>query len=551
MGSAVYITGHKNPDTDSICSAIAYAQLKQMQGENAIGIRIGEINNETKFVLDYFKEDAPPLVYDIRTRVRDIEFDDAVTIAPDGMLHEAIKIMRANKKKVIVVVDEDKHLMGMATISDITNTIVNETKEKDELIRQTPLTNFANILKGRLLSNPSTTHMNGRIFIASSLAMEKDSKEYEDRVVITSARRETQMRAIASGAAVVIGTGQEYPLPEVVEYAKKKGCGYIVTQKDMYQTAQLVQQAIPVRLIMTQQLIAFHFDDYVEDVKITINRSRFRSYPVLDHREHLVGLISRYHLFKHSNRKLILVDHNEMEQSIMGAAQAEIVEIIDHHRIGGIKTTSPVMFRNELVGCCCTVIAKIYQEYGVEIPSSTAGLLLGAIISDTLHFNSPTCTPVDIATANRLAKIAGVNLDEFALQVMAASATIKEKTIEEIVYNDLKIFEIEKYKVALGQINIMSQEDILPIRQQVKDYLDNLAHSNSFGICMMIFSVVDGSGSYLLYSGSDLYIVEAAFADTGEIRNGYLFLKEVMSRKKQIVPLLSDAARNYNSNFPM
>lgn len=549
VSSAIYITGHKNPDTDSICSALAYANLKQTLGENAIGIRIGEVNNETRFVLDYFQEDAPPLVYDIRTRVRDIEFDDAVTIGPDGMLHEAIKIMRANKKKVIVIVNEKRHLLGMATISDITNTIVNETKEKDDLIRQTPISNFATILKGRLVYEPEVHHMNGRIFIASFLGMERDYKDYKDRIVITSARRETQLRAVSSGAAVIIATGMEYPNPEVVEACKKAGCAYIITQKDMYQTAQLVQQAIPLSLIMTQNLTAFHFNDYVEDVKVAINRSRFRSYPVLDHLGCLVGLISRYHLFKHANRKLVLVDHNEMEQSINGAPQAEIIEIVDHHRIGGIKTTSPVMFRNELVGCCCTIIAKLYGEKNVEIPKSMAGLMLGAIISDTLYFNSPTCTSQDIEMAKYLAGIAEVDLDSFALQVLAASASIKEKTIEEIVYNDLKIFEIEKYKVALGQINIMSIDDILPIREQIQEYLDNFTKSNNFGICVMIFSVVDGSGSYLISSGSALFIANAAFADIGEHCDGYLFLKEVMSRKKQIVPLLTEAAKNYRSNY--
>lgn len=547
--AAIYITGHKNPDTDSICCALAYAQLKQMLGENAVGIRVGEINNETKFVLDYFHEDAPPLVYDIRTKIRDIEFDDVATIGPDGMLHEAIEIMRSRGKKVIAVTDEKMHLLGMATISDITNTIVNETGHKDDLIRQTPIKNFAAILNGRLLCEPEKPHLSGKIFIASTLAMERDAKEYENRIVITSARRETQLRAIEAGAAVLIATRASTPILEVAQAALKHNCAYIITEKDMYQTSQLIQQSVPVSLIMTNQLVTFRYDDFVEDVKVSINRSRYRSYPVLDHRGALVGLISRYHLFKHTNRKLILVDHNELEQSIAGASQAEILEVVDHHRIGGIKTNSPVMFRNELVGCCATIITKIYEENGIDIPPNTAGLLCGAIISDTLYFNSPTCTDIDVIKAHVLADIAGIDLPTFAKQVLAASAEISNKSIEEIVYNDLKIFEIEKYKVALGQINIMDLESIIPLKDQVKEYMDNLLITNSFHLCVMIFSMVDASGSYLLYTGSAGYLVESAFHDVGVEKDGFLFLKEVLSRKKQIVPLLSETARSYNDHY--
>jgi len=547
--AAIYITGHKNPDSDSICSAIAYAHLKQYLGENAVGVRIGEINNETRFLLDYFEEDAPPLVYDIRTRIRDIEFDDALIIGKDGMLHQAVKSMRLNGKKVIVVVDDKQKLLGMATISDITNTIVNETAKKDKLIRKTPISNFASILKAKTGYIPKTHHMNGKIFIASTLAIDRDYVEFENRIVITSARQETQLRAIRSGAAVVIATGADEINEEVLSVAKEYECGYIATSKDMYQTAQRIQQSIPLHLIMSKNLVNFKVDDYVEDVKLTINRSRFRSYPVLDQKGIVVGLISRYHLFSHSNRQLILVDHNEMEQSIKGADKAEILEIIDHHRIGGIKTASPVFFRNELVGSCATIITKIYQEKEVEIPASIAGLLCGAIISDTLHFNSPTCTEVDKKLAQYLADIAGVNLDEFAPKVLAASASINEKSTEEVVYNDLKVFEIEKYKVALGQMNILSRDDITTRHEEIKDYLEKLGKSNSFGICIMIFSMIDGSGSYLLYTGPDSYIVESAFKDIGEMRDDYLFLKEVLSRKKQIVPLLSEAARQYYSQF--
>ncbi len=546
MNNAIYITGHKNPDTDSIVSALSYGYLKQTLGENAVGVRIGPINPETQFVLDYFHQDPPPLVYDIRTRIRDIVFDDAVTIPPDGMLYNAIKIMSENKKKVIAITTPDNMLLGLATISDITNTIVDDSDKHHSLIARTPLENYAHILKGTLANKPEKTHLSGEIFIASTLVMDEDADQYKDRVVITSGRTKTQLKAISSGAGLVIGTRMSQPAPEVIKAAKKANVGYITTEYDMYKTSQLINQAVPVSLIMTSTLVHFQFDDYVEDVKVAINRSRFRSYPVLDQKGHLVGLISRYHLFKHHARQLILVDHNELEQSIAGAGQADILEIIDHHRIGGIRTTAPAVFRNELVGCCNTIIAGLYAENNVPIPPAIAGMMVGAIISDTLFFNSITCTQKDIDTAKELAKIAGLDLKTFANSVLSVSASITGKSIREIVYNDLKVFEIDKYRAAIGQINIMNVGSIQRISTDVKNYLVDLGQSNNFGICIMIFSIVDGSGSYLIYTGPDAFLVDLAFHEAGEMKDGFLFLKGVLSRKKQIVPLLSDAARTFN-----
>jgi manganese-dependent inorganic pyrophosphatase len=296
-------------------------------------------------------------------------------------------------------------------------------------------------------------------------------------------------------------------------------------------------------------IVSFELEDKVDEVRDITAKIRYRAFPIVDENQNYVGIFSRRNLLESRKKQVILVDHNEKSQAVNNVEDAEILEIIDHHRLGSLETISPVYFRNQPLGCTSTIIYQMYQEKGVVITKDIAGLLCAAIISDTLYFNSPTCTSQDIEMAKYLAGIAEVDLDSFALQVLAASASIKEKTIEEIVYNDLKIFEIEKYKVALGQINIMSIDDILPIREQIQEYLDNFTKSNNFGICVMIFSVVDGSGSYLISSGSALFIADAAFADIGEHCDGYLFLKEVMSRKKQIVPLLTEAAKNYRSNY--
>jgi manganese-dependent inorganic pyrophosphatase len=295
-------------------------------------------------------------------------------------------------------------------------------------------------------------------------------------------------------------------------------------------------------MVMSTELTTFNYDDYLDEVKIKINNSRFRAYPILDRHGHVIGLLSRFHVLKHAARNLILVDHNEFNQSLDGAEEANILEIVDHHRIGGIKTASPVFFRNERTGSCATIITEIFEEKGVEIPEDLAGLLCCAIISDTVNFRSVTCTQKDIDQCKKMAEIAHLDIEELGPNILRAGASLKNKTMESILHHDLKRFKIAKMNIAVGQNNIESFEAIVVIREKMNNLLDDFARNNNLNIVIMVFSLIDGTGSYLLYKGEDEMIVRYAFEDIAVNVDGYMFLPKVMSRKQQIIPRITAAA---------
>ncbi|MDO4378978.1 MAG: DHH family phosphoesterase, partial [Erysipelotrichia bacterium] len=299
--------------------------------------------------------------------------------------------------------------------------------------------------------------------------------------------------------------------------------------------------ATTVDKVMSTDLTAFKYDDYVDDVKAKINKSRYRSYPILDSHNHIIGTLSRYHVFKHANRDLILVDHNELSQSIDGAQQANILEIIDHHRIGGLVTASPVYFRNEQVGCTATIITKIFKENNMEIPSDLAGLLCCAIISDTVNFKSVTCTQQDKDIAQQLAQISGFNLTELGNKILAAGANLTNKSPAAIFRNDLKQFEINKFKVAVSQCNIVGFDSVKNIKDEMLEWLNEYSRDSSSDIVLMAFSMIDGSGSYILAVGKESHKLKDIFTKNGIECDGFVFLAKVISRKQQLVPLISTA----------
>ena len=547
MNNNVYITGHRNPDTDTIVSTIAYADLKKKLGCNVTPIRIGNINSETAFILQKFKVNAPQLFYDIKTRVCDINFDYAYRVSPDSTIQIAWKIMLENNKKVIAVVDDGDHLLGMATISGITSGILSSTLKNYELIKKIPLENIANTLQGDLIVNPRRYHPNGIITITSSKILEKELIKYTDEIVITSNRSSSHMHAIKTGAAIVIACQTDVVEPDVILTATKCHCAIITTPLDIYIAAQSICHAIPIADIMTTKLVTFNYYDYLDDVKSIIPNSRFRSYPVIDNDNKLMGFISRYHLWGHEKRQVILVDHNESNQSIDGIEQADVIEIIDHHRIGDIQTNIPIHFRNAIVGACSTIISQMYSENNF-VPSSTiAGLLCGAIISDTMNFNSPTSTPVDKQEAIKLAKIANIDLDKYATEIFTASTSLAGKGISEIVHNDLKEFNMQSYRIVIGQINIVDADYISEINTQVQEFLDNMCVANHYDLAAMIFTDINQKGSYFIWTGKDKYLLNLAFEDVMIEKDDLNYVPDLLSRKQQVVPAIARAISIYNN----
>ena len=547
MNKTIFITGHKNPDTDSICSTIAYAELKKKLGYDVLPIRIGNINSETAYVLHKFDVEAPQLFYDIRTRVSDIHFDDVVTVNETATISTAWRLMLDNDKKVIAIVKNGNTLVGLATISGITNGILSVAQNRYDLMKQTPLDCITETLMGELVVRPRDYHPSGIITVASGILVDKEFIGYQDQIVITSSREESQLKAIHTGAALIVVTLATEISNEVMIAATKNNCAIIVTTLDIFTTSQLITQAIPIYLIMTTNLVTFNYFDYLDDVKAIIPKSRFRSYPVVDSNNELKGLISRYHLWGHDRKQIILVDHNETTQSIEGIEQADVIEIVDHHRIGDIQTNTPVTFRNEIVGSCATIIAKMYRESGIEIEKKIAGILCGAIISDTMHFNSPTCTEEDRNIAYELATIAELDIENFSEELYLASASLAGKTISEIVHTDLKEFNIDSYRITVSQLNIIDPETIQSIKDETLEYLENLCVSNRYDLSIIVFTDIKEKGSYFLSAGKDIHLFELAFSNKLKEKNGLVFIENMMSRKQQFIPALAKAISSYKN----
>ena len=547
MNKTIFITGHKNPDTDSICSTIAYAELKKKLGYDVLPIRIGNINSETAYVLHRFDVEAPQLFYDIRTRVSDIHFDDVVTVNETATISTAWRLMLDNDKKVIAIVKNGNTLIGLATISGITNGILSVAQNRYDLMKQTPLDCITETLMGELVVRPRDYHPSGIITVASGILVDKEFIGYQDQIVITSSREESQLKAINTGAALIVVTLASEVTNEVMIAATKNNCAVVVTTLDIFTSSQLITQSIPIHLIMTTNLVTFNYFDYLDDVKAIIPKSRFRSYPIVDSNNELKGLISRYHLWGHDRKQIILVDHNETTQSIEGIEQADVIEIVDHHRIGDIQTNTPVNFRNEIVGSCATIITKMYREAGIDIEKKIAGILCGAIISDTMHFNSPTCTEEDFRIAHELAAIAELDIEKFSEELYLASASLAGKTISEIVHTDLKEFNIDSYRITVSQLNIVDPETILNIKDETLEYLENLCISNRYDLSIIVFTDIKEKGSYFLSAGKDIHLFELAFSSDFTEKNGLLFIENMMSRKQQFIPALAKAISSYKN----
>lgn len=533
----IYVTGHKHPDTDSIISAMAYAYFKQQLGYDAMAVRIGELNQETEFVLNLFNEFAPPLVKDIKTCIRDIDFDDVITCNKDDTLYTALMKMRKYNKKVIAVVNKKRELLGMATISDITSPLIPHQDYNNKLIRETDISQIASFLQATLVYKADNQHTDGHVYIVA----DHDDKGSKDKIVITGSDLSIIRNIIFNGAATVIVTKAETIPQDIIDLAKEKQCNLLIADKNIYDISKNIYYATTVEKVMSKELTTFKYDDYVDDVKAKINKSRYRSYPVLDSHNHIIGTLSRYHVFKHANRDLILVDHNELSQSIDGAQQANILEIIDHHRIGGLITSSPVYFRNEQVGCTATIIYKIFNEHNMEIPSDLAGLLCCAIISDTVNFKSVTCTQQDIDIAKKLSEIAELDLVQLGNQILAAGANLANKSPASIFRNDLKQFEINNMKVTVSQCNIINFDSVKAIKDEMLACLNEYSRDSSSDIVMMAFSLIDGSGSYVLTVGKESHKLKDIFNKNGIETDEFVFLPKVISRKQQLVPLISSA----------
>ena len=540
----IYVIGHKNPDTDSICSAISYAYLKnelsqkQEEGAKYIPTRAGHINEETQYVLKYFEQEAPLYVNDIRPQVTDIEIRKTAGIEAGLSLKKAWDIMRG-ARIVSLPILEDEKLAGIITVSDIA---YSDMDVYDNMILSKAGTSYKNIVETidgeMIVGDLDGEFEEGHVLIAAANPdMMEGYIEPQDMVILGN-RYESQLCAIEMDAQCIVVCMGATVSKTIRKMAKEHGCRIIVSPYDTYTVARLINHSMPVRYFMTtDNLITFHTTDYVDDIQEIMAKRRFRDFPITDNQGNYVGMISRRNLLDLERKKLILVDHNEKAQAVDGFEEAEILEIIDHHRLGNIETNSPVYFRNQPVGCTATIVYQMYKENDVEIKPTIAGLLCSAIISDTLLFRSPTCTPLDEKIAKKLAKIAGINLEEQAQAMFKAGSSLAGKTAEDICFQDFKQFTVNDMVFGVGQLNSMSKEELQKVKEMLTPYLPKVLEKN--GVQMVFFMLTDilDESTELLCCGARAkeYIIDAF--DLKE-NTEKMILKGVVSRKKQLIPTL-------------
>ncbi|HJC50433.1 MAG TPA: putative manganese-dependent inorganic diphosphatase [Candidatus Anaerostipes avistercoris] len=536
----IYVIGHRNPDTDSICSALAYANLKNQTSDGEFeyeACRAGNVNGETKFVLEHFGVKAPEYVNDMRPRVTDININRIEGVEEECSIKEAGDRMR-QIKQVSLPVLRDRDLKGIVTISDIAYADMDVFDNEILAKSKTPYKNLISVLNGEMLvGSEDGVIENGKLSV-SAASIEKMSEFIKPGdVVILANRADVQKAVIDIGAQCIIACMGTNLDEEVLNIAKEKGCRVIATGYDTFIASRLICQAIPVSYAMTpkDKLAVFSINDFVDDVKEEMTQKRFRYFPVLDADNKFVGLVSRRRLLEIDKKRLILVDHNEVSQAVEGLEECEIQEIIDHHRIGSLETMSPVYFRNQPVGCTATIVTQMYREQGVEITKPIAGLLCSAILSDTLMFRSPTCTPVDEQIARELAQIAEIDVEDYAKQMFRAGSDLKGKAADEIFYQDYKKFTANDVTFGVGQITSLDQSELDEIKEKILPYMESVRKEQGLNMVFFMLTNILEETTYLAMTGDESKeVIENAFQT--ETDGQIAVLPGVMSRKKQLIP---------------
>lgn len=543
---AIKVIGHRNPDTDSICSAIAYSNLKNILDPEhpCKPCRAGLLNRETEFVLDYFKVPLPQLYTDVSPHIRDVDIRPAKGVDGETSLRRAWMTMRDQELDTLCVVDGEQNLLGVITVKDVATANMDGMDPHTLEVAKTSYQNLIDILDGAVLVGDVTDKtVEGRIIIGSGSAEQIEASISPGDVVVVSNRAESQLAALEMDAGCIIVCASSKVSRTMQMLAEEKGCIVISTQNSTYVTGQMLSQAAPIRHYMTTgRLLTFTLHTPVEEATRVMASVRFRYFPVLDDDGKYIGVVSRRNLLNLHRKQLILVDHNEKGQAVEGIDSAEVLEIIDHHRIGTMETDGPVYFRNVPVGCTCTIVYQMYRENDVEISPIMAGLMLSAILSDTLMFRSPTCTPMDEKAARKLAELAGVELEKYADAMFEHGGDVSGKTAAEVFNGDYKIFTSGEVRFGVGQGSYMTEKNRKAAQALVGPYLPEARTKQGLDYIFYMFTDVRNSGTELLMAGAG---AEELVAKTFgvEVRDGMAVLPGVVSRKKQMIPRLINAIK--------
>ena len=547
----IYVIGHKNPDTDSICSAIAYADLRQkVTGQVHEAKRAGHVNDETAYVLDRFGVEAPKLLTDVRLQVRDLDIHEMPGLKPNASIRDTWERMRQEQAKTLPIVKDDE-LVGVVSTGDIAKSYMDVYDSEILSKARTQYRNIIKTLDGTMITgNEHGYFMRGKVAIGASSPNLMEEFIEKDDLVILGDLEEAQACAVNIDASCMVICKDAEVSPKLIQKAKEQSIVIIQTPYDTFTIARLINQSIPVRYIMkTDNLVTFNTEDFTDDIQNEMIKHRHRAFPVINKKGKCIGTISRRNFLDMHRKKVALVDHNEKDQAVDNIDKAEIVEIIDHHKLGSLETMVPISFRNQPVGCTATILYEMYGEQKLEISPSIAGLLCAAIISDTLMFRSPTCTLSDKMAAGALALIAGINIEQFAKEMFKAGSNLKDKSPEEIFYQDYKKFIAEdEINFGVGQISSMDSDELAEIKERLVPFM--VSECGRHGVTRVFFmltNIIEESTELLYYGEGSEEMARIAFHM--EPKDGVFDLKGVVSRKKQLIPALMEAAQAGQNDY--
>lgn len=540
----VSIVGHKNPDTDSICSAIAYAYLKNQidphTPEKYVACRQGEVSRETQYALDHFQLKMPKLMTDISPQIKDIDIRQQPGIDAEISIHAAYNQMIADHVDTLCVSDKDDMLCGLISIKDVMNANMDLFDKAVLAESQTTYMNLLEVLDGSIiLGSPEKRITRGKILVGTSPEAIMEYVEEGDLVLVTN-RYEAQISAVDKGAGCIVICADAKVSDLVLKRAEQTGCTVIATGYDTYAAARLVSMAAPVRHFMIRDVVKFTPNTLIDEARKVMASMRHHYFPVVDEAGRYLGEVSRRNMLGLRKKQVILVDHNEVSQTLDGIEEAEILEIIDHHRIGTLETSGPVYFRNMPVGCTSTILIQMFRENNVEIPRQIAGAMLSAILSDTLCLRSPTCTQLDRNAVEDLAKLAGEDYNEYAEKMFEAGDDLTGRTAEDIMFSDFKLFTFDKSNFGVGQGMFMSDKSIEKAESMIVPYLPAACEKAGVPAVFYMLTSLKTNSTTLLYGGDDIKALDEAVSSAYHVtaKDGRAELPGVVSRKKQLLPPL-------------
>ena len=530
----IYVTGHRNPDTDSIVAAIAYASLRNSLGDREyVPACLGRVSDETQLILNRFGFDVPTLITNVYTQIKDLDFDKPPILSGAVTIDRAWKVFQERKElRAIPIANDDGTLFGKLSREDIAS--YNMELNNSCVLDNVPLFNVLSVLEGKVINEAGEylDTVSGEVVLAIPESRRETMFSNNESVVICGNQPDLIREALEHNVNCLILCRAELE-PEMLKI-KTKTC-IISTPCDAYRATRLIFQSTPIgRICCTKNLVCFHLDDMLDDVKEIILKYRESCYPILDKDEKIVGILTRYHLLRPRRKRVVLVDHNETSQSVPGLEEADILEIIDHHRLADIQTRNPIFVRNEPVGSTNTIIGSMFQDRGLIPSPQLAGMMASAILSDTVMFKSPTCTVRDIRTAERMARIANISLDELGKMIFSASA--EGKSARDLLYTDYKEFRIAGHNLAISQVTCLDSANILLRKDELLEQMKVVSKETNASLVILMLTDVLLEGSYLIYIGDDDAISQAFDVVP---KDNEVFLPRVMSRKKQIIPSLS------------